>query len=822
MRRWFFSVLLLLLSCGQAHAQPPEPWRTTRFEVFTGDPFVGTESLEEFGYDWLEFEDLLTPSDAVIREIERALQEAAEWYKKKGFPPPFIKPVIQTDQGLAYRVYVCSVQLDQSIATTFSNVLENTTGLQLRWGQCNNQAAGSYTSECGDDPTRTNTLVVNSDKALDANGKLTELGYQTIAHELMHAIIANTPFGKADRSCDVNGWITESLPDAISFDIAEELWASRYTAPMSSQDVIKRYGYRPYNQGLPKSDVVPIPGGGSLELKYATSSFWRYIADIHQDGWGVLVTQRNRPNAVTGLLDSTLVGPKGWKREVDWLDQGLRRQLNLGLDQVYGLFVNYFAYQVAPMKSFQGRPAAQNLDKWVEILYGTCASVDLNAASSQSFILNLRYLSSGCIWVEPFSGSGLVQITFQAASDKEKLLQDISIGRSGTALLSRAVPIGRTPDGSRYQATWKDWGIDSSRRNLFVVSNVSRVPSRSETHTVNFTVALPNHMNSALATVPLPPRKVARPPLEPSYNKHAKKLMQQKRDTQKMIEEQMNLDKGTLNPEVSNSVTLSRNTGKPPCTDPFVYQVCGPHATITLSLMPGTYIIPGTTNAQGGIAAQTFGGLMAMSQTSMWDTQQRMQHLDALIKNIDGSHVNIATPLFDYGQTPTFDNAYISVDMSGDRTWSAIGPPNQNGWSRLRGTVVIEEYTPFVLRGRFRAPLAEFVESGQPDQPPVYTPRQTVTGTFTSVAPWLSDERYTLLTDSTEQMADDIANTLGVPAGMINKMKQDGTMPGMPNYNPGAASGGALASDCTCECSMRPQADELCEMLCEEEFALCD
>jgi hypothetical protein len=46
------------------------------------------------------------------------------------------------------------------------------------------------------------------------------------------------------------------------------------------------------------------------------------------------------------------------------------------------------------------------------------------------------------------------------------------------------------------------------------------------------------------------------------------------------------------------------------------------------------------------------------------------------------------------------------------------------------------------------------VPSEFPVQPPVYQRRDTVTGTFTSVAPWLSDERATIINDSVEVMAD--------------------------------------------------------------------
>jgi hypothetical protein len=93
------------------------------------------------------------------------------------------------------------------------------------------------------------------------------------------------------------------------------------------------------------------------------------------------------------------------------------------------------------------------------------------------------------------------------------------------------------------------------------------------------------------------------------------------------------------------------------------------------------------------------------------------------------------------------------------------------------------------------------------------------------VAPWLSDERTEIILDPQQQMADEIANTLGVPADMIYSMKQDGTMPGTPSAGAGSGassgSGGSIQTGCSCECEMKPFADELCELFCEEEFAAC-
>jgi hypothetical protein len=374
----------------------------------------------------------------------------------------------------------------------------------------------------------------------------------------------------------------------------------------------------------------------------------------------------------------------------------------------------------------------------------------------------------------------------------------------------------------KFIASWRDLGQDGSKRTLYIVSNAADEASETQPRTVTLSVAKPGNTNSAWVG-PLPPAPVAARPQPPSYDRHAKRLSKQQRDTAKMIEDQMNLDKQSLNPNVSNSTTVRRHSDQPGCPEPFKYSACGPRLQINLELMPGTYVSPGGANAQGGIAAQAMGGFQAMSQTSLFDTEQTMKALQARVDAIDGSAVNIAIPLIDYGFSGSVPNAAISVKMSGGRSWRAFGPPDEQGRTRLTGTVTIEEFTPTVIRGSFTAPLAE-LEAGE--QGPIYRSRQTVTGTFTSVAPWQNDERVQILPDSTEQMADEIANTLGVPADVIYSMKQKGTLPGgstAPAAGAGtsSASGGAIGGECSCECAMRKYADELCELFCEEEFAAC-
>jgi hypothetical protein len=275
-------------------------------------------------------------------------------------------------------------------------------------------------------------MIVNSTQSLDSQGRLNELGYQTLAHELMHAIVANTAMGRSDPDCKAQGWITEGIPDAISFDIAEKLWDSRYTLGMTSPDVIKRYGYRPYLETLPQRGSVAIPGGGDLKDTYSTSSFWRYLADSHPEGWKVLLTPGG--TGAKGLLDRPL-GGAGWRNEVDWLNQALLDKFNHDLGEMYGLFVNNFALRLAPMASYQGKPAEQNLDHWSKIVFGGCKKVDLPDKGSQTVSLHMKHLGSACILVKPVTQLGLVQVSFIASSNDKSLLEDIVVGRAGTTLV---------------------------------------------------------------------------------------------------------------------------------------------------------------------------------------------------------------------------------------------------------------------------------------------------------------------------------------------------------------------------------------------------
>jgi len=852
-RRALVLAFLLIVTLFLSTTQAAQTWPTTRFKVFAGNPYTGSVLYEVFGsYDWIEMEDFFdAPTDAEIAAVESAFSEAASWYKRRGFPAPDLEPLNQTEEGLAYRVYMCDYEDDQrlwnwitdNVPAGWPGSTDFTIGSvdQVEWSMCgvdrknaNKVSSGLYVGPCNGVTYRTRIMVINRSKSFDANGNLTEGGYQTIAHELMHAIMSNMPFTRSNRNCErpqrPDKWITEGIPDAIGYDLAEELWENRYyIPPRDGNSVAKRHGYRPYFERLPQDRDLQIPGypaGAMAQGHYGASSFWRFIADSYIKGWQVLLTSRT--GGAPGLLDIPLPDTNtGWRDEVRWLDKGLRGKFNIGLKEMYGLFVSNFAFRPAPFTRYDGSPADDNIEHWAKILFDECETIDLKMGGKQEFTLKIKGLASDCVWIEPTGAPGMVQISFIAGHDDLSLLQAISIGRSGTTLLSRASPIAETPHAAtQYTAAWRDYPQDGSQRTLYLFSNVARDPALTSERELTFTAVMPGNTNSARATVPLPPRS-APPPQQPDYKRHAKRLSRQKAATSKMVQQQMNLDKKSLNPNVSGSTRLSRVPNARECREPFKYQPCGPQLLIGLSLMPGSYIVPGQTNTAGGQAGQVMSGLQAMAQTSLFDTQQNVQDLDAAIKTIDGSEISIVIPLVDYGFSGSFDRASISAQMAGDRNCRAIGPPDQNQRTRLTGRVTIKEYSPVVMTGSFTAPLAEFVEGSNGEG--VYQSCGTISGQFVSVAPFQADERSRMVMESNEQMAEDITNSLGVPAGMVYKMREEGTFvpqgtntSGSSSSSTGSTGGGVLVGNCSCECDSQALADELCEFFCEEEFAECD
>ena len=181
----------------------------------------------------------------------------------------------------------------------------------------------------------------------------------------------------------------------------------------------------------------------------------------------------------------------------------------------------------------------------------------------------------------------------------------------------------------------------------------------------------------------------------------------------------------------------------------------------------------------------------------------------AALNSSCGEHSHDAAAHADQATTPadstsaTAHDALPAVTLDNGQRWKA-NPETTSGIANMVG--ILNAFEP---------------ASG--DRPPIYRRRETVTGTFSSVVPWMSDERTQVVAESAEQLGDDVANSMGISAEMVHRMKREGSFPGSGGSAAGSGSGGgaAISGDCSCDCGFREHADELCELFCEEEFAAC-
>jgi len=845
-------VLIILLAVAASIPPAHADWNIKRFVVVPG-PVVSYSELLPAGTDIIAFENENREAedmfpDATIADVQRAVNEAADWYRAQGFPEPSLNTVVNTPDGPAYQVYLCK-KWEPSLAESAAGLLR-----PQYFHTCDPEGSnsGEYAPLCNNEKSRNRYFFLVAGKVLD-NGKLNYAGYQTVAHEMFHAIAANSQAMKSDPKCKIGRWISEGVADGISFDLlydltkeeptsngaydAKEVWAGRFTTPTDNNAVQKSWGIRPYNIPLPhpngdeyRTVQTPVSGADTMPW-YQSSSFWRYVAHHSGEGWRVLVTSKTGK----GLFDIKLPAHfSGWQRDVYWLHEGLRGKFGEGLNTIYAGFVNDYAHRLPLppiyLQSRNRRLSEQDLDLWANINFDRCKEVTLtNDRPSDVIALELEALGSACLWVHPTNWPGTTQISFQVYSEDAELIDDIIIGRPGAGMLTRANQAGDLPGGEPNIGLWPDFLQDGSKASLYIVSNVGKKhPTRSMKRRVELWVSLPNNVVDQRN---VPQSLAARPmddPHPPVQKRQIPSRAQFKKKTADTVAAQMERDKRVLSPNLRSATSFSRRTMVHDCRQPFVYDACGPQLSIGLTLMPGTYIAPGATNAQGGVAAQVFGGLQAMAQTSMGDQTGTVTYLDEQMKRIDASSVSIAIPMIEYGFSGSFDNASINVTMAGERHLSTFGPPDAAGRTRLTGKVTIEEYSPAQLRGRFTAPLAEFLPATSDNSPPRYVRRETITGRFQIVAPWLEDNRVERLQlDTNEDLAYDIANTLGIPPDQVRKLKEQGVLDGRGGAAAGATGAGSAntlggGGECSCECSMRAHADELCELFCEEEFAACD
>jgi hypothetical protein len=293
--------------------------------------------------------------------------------------------------------------------------------------------------------------------------------------------------------------------------------------------------------------------------------------------------------------------------------------------------------------------------------------------------------------------------------------------------------------------------------------------------------------------------------------------------------EAMREDVTGLTSDSPNAATVRRDPRGSPCTlsKPFEFMACGPVTTISLALMPGMAGSLDQTTTQGGQSAQLMDQLLALGQSMDAGT---LEDWAREADSRDGTSVNLVIPLIDYGFSGSFGNAYITMNRANRDThysvYESIGPrdakPGPEKAFPLSGSVTIEEYTPWVLRGSFSAAMVDKARSDMNADDPVLTVVHQLTGTFNVTGPWRGDRRASVAQpDDLERMVrQDVGSVFAV--GLGDGARGPGAAPGGGGASgEGSSSGMDTGVLCDCSCNGVDSAPSDCQAACEGTFLAC-
>ncbi len=289
---------------------------------------------------------------------------------------------------------------------------------------------------------------------------------------------------------------------------------------------------------------------------------------------------------------------------------------------------------------------------------------------------------------------------------------------------------------------------------------------------------------------------------------------------------QMRQDASTLTPWSANSATVKRNPDDR-CVigQPFEYLACGPSTTISLALMPGMWGSFDYATTQGGAVGQFLNALSGMGQSASGDT---LDNLAAQSNSRDGTSITLVIPLIDYGYTGSFRNAAISMNRAGSKNqlgiYQAIGPadaiPGTEIEFPLSGTVIIEEYSPVVLRGSFSGAMVDASVADSLGDDPVLPVLVNLSGTFNVIAPWRGDSRAVVRSseDIERAVRQDLRTIFkDAPAGATGEVSASEPEIAIPGWSQQASVG----QTCECSCNIADSAPQTCAQACEGTFKAC-
>ena len=842
-------VFVIAMACLRAGPADAEPWPITEFEVFPGPPFAQSwgdaETATYLDQVWSVFQ---LQDFELVGEIEAALSTAARKYEAMGFPPPKLEPIVTRADGTkAYRVYICNPSWHKNLAI---------------WDQCGLNAA--HVIACDDTQGFKDYLYFNSDVFFQAP-YLRGPDFATIAHELFHAVHANMASGRGPRACQTGAWISEGLADAVSIDLARELWPGisykdLYEGEFKGLGLDKEYGIRPY---WPQLTHRFGEKGESSTNQYFTSSFWRHLGEWYHAA--VANAGRRTGSSQTKsdyrflvkFLDRPFEGPAGEDTELRWLEEGLRStpKFATNLARVYSEFIASFAdvlrTRIAP--GYDGKPLEtvpqERLDNYLDTIFSYCREITLSPSNPVAVkeIVALP-VSAVCITLTVESAHGAdapetVAVEVSAGPKPRDELTPIWIGKSGGMEVSQLMVLTSKERNDAPAYGMVSLKVNVGTPTVFVVSNVAEYALETELLETSLTFMLSGWDSSMTKAPPdraVPVRKKARP--DDAKGKHEENLDDEFAE---------GLGKLTSNGQFSADLKVKGESGD--CPDKKrQYNLCGPQLEIELELRPAAEVTI-ATNTTGGFMSQMGAGAVGQIANMSVAEINALHEMQDRLKpsNIEGGRIKIQLPRVEYGFTGSFENALISVSRDGGSSYkartqtavvvnsSAFGEPTRRRVPN--GKVTIHQYTPLVLYGEFEATLLD-TDPSRPYYPPneVIPIARQVSGHFLVSNPFNNSQYGPDEESFKQQFGLDIAEkattsdaplekmgpqtieelcALGFDADMLEGLGIEGQC-GPGDGPPGDNTASQMECDCSCTEHASPMRQQ-CEPGCKTEYALC-
>lgn len=397
----------------------------------------------------------------VRKEIEQYLSEAAALLEKWGFPEPEL-PV----RDGKYQV-----------------VLALETPAALTGGS----AAGTYHPRiCG---VIGGVLFFRANDILEPSAEggspaVKPRGRSTLAHELFHAVQANTQFLRG--SCPPGGgsWIVEGTARAIGLDVL------RVLRDEEVPNWVEAWGGRDYSRRLPvPRRLGPAPAQWTAEdvAGYDTSSFWRYLAEYHAarvvgGGWpgsdhpgklldySYLAFLFEQGTASIGCLGSGAA----CSGELRWLERGIEGWFNRSLREIYPRFAEVLALYGY---RYGDSDAAR---QWRTRAFGDCPYVELTPQAQgrvhREVIADFQPVSMHCwtVLVNEFPSDVPVEVSVEGPPGGTALA-DLSIAVAGPPIWADTAVVQTIAGDQRVSVRWI---VDASPSggNYVVLTNVARDP----------------------------------------------------------------------------------------------------------------------------------------------------------------------------------------------------------------------------------------------------------------------------------------------------------------------------------------------------------